>query len=101
MKGLGRHNRTYIIKINHRVKNEYGTERGILLKKSTFFKWMFRIDQIVIITVWVVLFVFKRNENWAGVYGMSIAMIVLQALSFILSILMLRQEKIEKKSGEE
>ena len=62
---------------------------------------MFRIDQIVIITVWVVLFVFKRNENWAGVYGMSIAMIVLQALSFILSILMLRQEKIEKKSGEE
>lgn len=76
-------------------------ERGILLKKSTFFKWMFRIDQIVIITVWVVLFVFKRNENWAGVYGMSIAMIVLQALSFILSILMLRQEKIEKKSGEE
>ena len=76
-------------------------ERGILLTKSTFFKWMFRIDQIVIITVWVVLFVFKRNENWAGVYGMSIAMIVLQALSFILSILMLRQEKIEKKSGEE
>lgn len=71
------------------------------MKKSTFFKWMFRIDQIVIITVWVVLFVFKRNENWAGVYGMSIAMIVLQALSFILSILMLRQEKIEKKSGEE
>ena len=62
---------------------------------------MFRIDQIVIITVWVVLFVFKRNENWAGVYGMSIAMIVLQALSFILSILILRQEKIEKKSAEE
>lgn len=62
---------------------------------------MFRIDQIVIITVWVVLFVFKRNENWAGVYGMSIAMIVLQALSFILSILILRQEKIEKKSDEE
>ena len=101
MKGLGRHNRTYIIKINHRVKNEYGTERGILLKKSTFFKWMFRIDKIVIITVWVVLFVFKRNENWAGVYGISTALIILQALSLILCTLMFRQEKIEKKSDEE
>lgn len=101
MKGLGRHNRTYIIKINHRVKNEYGTERGILLKKSTFFKWMFKIDQLLIMAGCVILFVFKRNENWAGIYGISTALIILQALSLILCTLMFRQEKIEKKSDEE